>query len=48
MRLLIALVLVLSVPAIVEAGIFRKRSGERRTPVRSVLRVVGCHNGSCK
>ena len=48
MRLLIALVLILAIPAIVEAGVFRKRSGERRTPVRSVLRGVHCHNGACK
>ena len=36
---IMALTLVLTYTAISEAGVFRRRNGERRTPIRSIL---GC------
>ena len=45
----LALLLVLALNAVSEAGIFRKRNGEKRAPVRNTLRVLGghCHGDSC-
>jgi len=50
-RIAIALVALLCLASVSEAGLFRKRDGSKRTPVRSTLRAAGgvfhCSAGSC-
>lgn len=51
-RIALALLIVAAFASFAEAGIFRKRDGSRRTPVRTVLKAGGkvfggCANGSC-
>lgn len=45
-RFALAIIALMFITATCEAGLFRKRNGDRRTPVRSVLRG-GCAGGSC-
>jgi hypothetical protein len=56
LTIILAVVFSFVIVANVEAGLFRRRSGERRTPVKTVLRGVGhglghaaggCRGGAC-